>query len=40
VSGNADLQPTWPPLLKIEKEVMKFEFFSYETTGLIGFKLG
>jgi hypothetical protein len=25
VSGNPDLQPKWPPLLKIEKGGMKFK---------------
>ena len=38
VSGNPDIHPTWPLLLKIEKG-MKFYLFSSETTGPIGFKL-
>jgi len=40
VSGNPDLQPKWPQLLKIEKggdEIFKTN--SSETTGPIGSKL-
>ena len=41
MSGNADLQSTWPPLLKIEKKEGEWnlKFFPCEITGPIGSKL-
>jgi hypothetical protein len=39
VSGNPDIQPTWPLLLKIEKGGCNFNYFSSETTGPIRYFL-